>query len=251
MAHSFTPIHKPPAYKLVFEAIERDILTGVLPEGASLPTETVLSEQFGVNRSTVREGIRLLEQAGLVGRGSAKRLTVSRPPSDEAAQRASRGLAQHGVSFQEVWECLQQFQPVAAKLTANRARPEAISEMKAIVENLKSETDTDRIVECAVGFLQLVGSAVDNRVMLVTLQSLNLLIESSLRLVIDALPNAGGRIAKAQSKLVKAFEARDEQEASLWMKRHIDDLKRGFDVAGVDIRSNIILPGRNQVQPKQ
>jgi len=245
MAHSFSPIHKPPAYKLVFEAIERDILTGVLPEGSALPTETALSEQFGVNRSTVREGIRLLEQTGLVGRGSAKRLIVVRPPSEEAAQRASRGLAQHGVSFQEVWECLQQFQPVAAKLTASRASSEALEEMKTVAHALGLETDTDLIVEHAVSFLQMVGRAVDNRVMLVTLQSLNLLIESSLRLVIDALPDAGERIAKAQTKLIEAFENRDEDQASVWMKRHIDDLKRGFDVAGVDIRSNIILPGRS------
>ena len=55
-----------PAYQLVAEAIEREILAGRIRPGDPLGTEAELVKQFGVNRSTVREGIRLLEQGGLV-----------------------------------------------------------------------------------------------------------------------------------------------------------------------------------------
>jgi DNA-binding transcriptional MocR family regulator len=47
-----------------------------------LPSEEKLAEQFGVNRSTVREGIRLSEQTGVLRRDLGKRLVVSRPSYD-------------------------------------------------------------------------------------------------------------------------------------------------------------------------
>jgi GntR family phosphonate transport system transcriptional regulator len=55
-------------------ALQRDIGAGVLPPGGRLPTEVELSQQFGVNRHTVRRALEELSRGGLVrieqGRGS-------------------------------------------------------------------------------------------------------------------------------------------------------------------------------------
>lgn len=72
---------------MVFDALEEEILSGRLAEGDSVPTEMALCEQFDVQRSTVREGIRLLEQSGLVVR-NGKRLTVVRPKTEEADRKS-------------------------------------------------------------------------------------------------------------------------------------------------------------------
>ena len=66
-------IERAPTYRLVYEVIEREILEGRLRVGDPLPAELQLAEQLGVNRSTVREGIRLLEKSGLVERNGGKR----------------------------------------------------------------------------------------------------------------------------------------------------------------------------------
>ena len=78
------------------EAIERKILAGRLKPGDPVGTESELVKQFGVNRSTVREGIRLLEQSGLVSREPSRRLSVavaalppSRHPHDPRADPAA------------------------------------------------------------------------------------------------------------------------------------------------------------------
>jgi DNA-binding FadR family transcriptional regulator len=59
---------------LVVEEIAHRILGGALREGAVLPTEPVLCEEFGFSRSVIREGLKLLEERGLVrieqGRGT-------------------------------------------------------------------------------------------------------------------------------------------------------------------------------------
>lgn len=54
--------------------LQRDIDNGVLPPGARLPTEAELSQQFRVNRHTVRRALEELSRGGVVrveqGRGS-------------------------------------------------------------------------------------------------------------------------------------------------------------------------------------
>src|SRR4051794_5572763 len=61
MQQRFPRVNAMPAYQQVAEAIEQQILAGRVRPGDPLGTEAELVKQFGVNRSTVREGIRLLE----------------------------------------------------------------------------------------------------------------------------------------------------------------------------------------------
>src|SRR5690606_27041400 len=95
----FRPLRHAPAYRALSARIERMILSGQLKPGDSLPTETALAERFGVNRSTVREAIRLLEQEGLVSRTTGRRLQVDMPGLFDLAPRASRALLLQHVTF--------------------------------------------------------------------------------------------------------------------------------------------------------
>lgn len=59
---------------VVIERIVTSIQAGELPPGSWLPKEADLCDQFGVSRSVIREGLRVLEEKGLIeivhGRGS-------------------------------------------------------------------------------------------------------------------------------------------------------------------------------------
>ena len=59
---------------VVLEELAHRIIGGAFPEGAVLPTEPVLGEQFGFSRTVIREGLKLLEERGLArveqGRGT-------------------------------------------------------------------------------------------------------------------------------------------------------------------------------------
>ncbi len=69
----------PPLYLQVATALREEIVSGVFPVGALLPTEDKLCERFSVSRYTVREALRLLRDDGLVSsrRGAG---TVVIPP---------------------------------------------------------------------------------------------------------------------------------------------------------------------------
>ena len=79
-----------PAYRVVADAIEQNILSGRMKVGDRLPSEIQLAKQFGVHRSTVREGLRLLEESGLVARVGRMTLEVTLPHFQQLATRASR-----------------------------------------------------------------------------------------------------------------------------------------------------------------
>src|SRR6187399_1683943 len=59
---------------VVLEELAHQIIGGALPGGSVLPTEPALCEQFGFSRTVIREGLKLLEERGLVrveqGRGT-------------------------------------------------------------------------------------------------------------------------------------------------------------------------------------
>ena len=82
----FRRIDVAPAYQKVADAIEREIVNGRIKPGEPIGTEQELVRQFGVNRSTVREGIRVFEEGGLIsaipaaGSTPACRATPSSPP---------------------------------------------------------------------------------------------------------------------------------------------------------------------------
>jgi GntR family transcriptional regulator, transcriptional repressor for pyruvate dehydrogenase complex len=60
------PLKRKSLAESVYEQLRDHILHGDLEPGDELPAERILSEQLNVNRSAVREGLKRLEQAGLV-----------------------------------------------------------------------------------------------------------------------------------------------------------------------------------------
>src|SRR5262245_9959848 len=130
----FSPISSTPASKMVAGAIERDILAGRLRDGEPLGTETELAAQFGVNRSTVRESIRLLEHGGMIRRDSSRRLWIGVPHTDGLATRMSRALVLHEVSFRELYEAAMALQLATIEAAVEHA---TVSEIAALERNIE------------------------------------------------------------------------------------------------------------------
>ena len=111
------------AYQLVAEAIEREIVAGRMRPGDGVGTEAALCSQFGVNRSTVREAIRVLEQSGLVRRGTDRRLYASLPRYSGLSSRMSRALILHEVTFRELCTTAHVLEVASAEQAAENAPP--------------------------------------------------------------------------------------------------------------------------------
>lgn len=231
----FDPVERAPAYIKVSSAIEHKILSRALREGDVLPAELELAQQFRVHRSTVREALRQLENAGLVARPpGAKRMIVSRPEAAKVASGMRHALVLHEVSFVDVWEAMMVIEPEVAALAAVRRNQADLVALTQTSEAFRDspEGDPDSVNIVALFFEQL-GAASRNQVLVLAKQSLAQCLAPSLARMIDTVPQARARITDAQKRIINAVRDKNADEARKWMSKHVRDFKRGYEVAGI------------------
>jgi GntR family transcriptional regulator, transcriptional repressor for pyruvate dehydrogenase complex len=241
MRAAFEPLGFAPAYLRVSEAIRARILRRELQEGEVMPTETELARQFEVNRSTVREALRKLESAGLLGRRrGGKRLVVTRPTRESVGGGLSQALALHRARVVDVWEALQAVQPGIAAAAAERHSAAALKKLEDAVRNFAAQ-DREREVAVAdvASFFDALSEAAANPVFNLLNEPLLRLLKPSLAVIIDRVPQARSRIEAAQKAIVAAVRARDAKAAHEWMTRHIRDFRRGYEVAGIALSTEV------------
>ena len=237
MSVEFAPLLIEPAYRKVAAAIGARVLSRALREGERLPSETELARQFGVNRSTVREALRELESRGLVQRRpGSKLMSVSRPHHEAVAEGVSHALLLHDVTVRDVWEALTILEPPIARAAARAHTAQDLERIVAAAEAfIAGRADTEQAVQRSAELFRCVGQATHNPVLGLAQEPLLQLLEPSLRVMIDKVPQARARIATAHRRLLEALEARDEDGAQDWMARHIRDFRKGYEIAGIDL----------------
>ncbi|HZO20955.1 MAG TPA: GntR family transcriptional regulator [Steroidobacteraceae bacterium] len=237
----FDQIQIEPAYRKVAAAIGGRILDRSLREGDRLPPETELARQFGVNRSTVREALRELESSGLVTRRpGSKLMSVSRPQQLAIAETVTRGLVLHDVTFMEVWEALTLLEPPMAEAAARaRTTDDMVQVTSAAAQFAAGNAETADAAHGSAEFFRAVGRATHNQILVLAQEPLLQLLEPSLRVMIDKVPQARSRITTAQRKIADVLQARDPEGARMWMARHIRDFRKGFEIAGIDLQHRV------------
>ena len=86
-------------------------------------------------------------------------------------------------------------------------------------------------------------SSVVPRVLALAQEPLVRLLEPTLALVIDRVPQARKRIADAEQQVAQAIIAGDAPRALNWMGKHIRDLRRGYEVAGITLDTTVSTVG--------
>jgi GntR family transcriptional regulator, transcriptional repressor for pyruvate dehydrogenase complex len=240
----FEPLGYAPAYLRVSEVIRSRILRRELQEGEPLPTETELARQFEVNRSTVREALRKLESAGLLGRRrGGKRLFVTRPTRESVGGGLSQALALHRARVVDVWEALQAVQPGIAAAAAERRSDAALAKLAACAERFAARAGgREAALADVADFFDALAEAAANPVFNLLNEPLLRLLKPSLAVIIDRVPQARARIEAAQRAIVRAVRSRDAKSAAEWMARHVRDFRRGYEVAGIDLATEVGEP---------
>jgi DNA-binding FadR family transcriptional regulator len=243
MTFQFEKLNVLSAYEVVSRELRRMIVNGDLKPGDQLPTETGLAEQFGVNRSTVREGIRQLENEGLVGREGRKRLTVSVPGSAKLASQATRALVIRQVTFRELWEVALVLEPACASLCALHRGDEMAAALELNLTRTRHDLSAiHRCTELDTEFHTLVAEGARNKALLLTREAVGLLLYPAFEILTPLLPQAVGRMLEAHSRIGHAIAAGNAAEAEAWMRKHIIDFRRGWEMSRLGLDLPIDLP---------
>lgn len=233
-------IERVPSYKRLADALVQNILDGRLKVGDPLPTEAVLCDSFGVNRSTVREGVRLLEEAGMILR-SGKKLLITHPSREQVGSQVERAMVLKEVRIEELWEGLFILDPALAELAAARR---SVADVEALASNVKSTEvalqNGESVVQLDIEFHSLVAEAAGNQALLVAREPLGRLLFPAFDVVMTRVGKAGERLLKAHKAIFEAIRDQDAEGARKWMEKHIQDFKRGYEVAGIDMRTPVV-----------
>jgi GntR family transcriptional repressor for pyruvate dehydrogenase complex len=108
---------------LVADELRERILTHQLPDGALIPKQEDLLEEFGVSAPPIREALRILETEGLVQvrRGNTGGATVQAPRAEKVAYMLGLVLQAREASVEDVTTAMGRLEPVCAALAAGRA----------------------------------------------------------------------------------------------------------------------------------
>jgi GntR family transcriptional repressor for pyruvate dehydrogenase complex len=232
----FPRVNATPAYQQVAEAIEREIVAGHMRPGDPLGTEAELVKQFGVNRSTVREGIRLLEQGGLVRRDSSRRLWIGLPHYDRLATRLSRALVLQEVTFRELYEAALAIQTATIEAAVERVTPALIDQLEEnVARTAEVIGDPVAVSELDAEFHSLIGRAAQNRVLQLAREPSELLVAPTTELILRKVKEGAPRLLHAHRMYLDALRRRDKEAGRLWVRRHLTDWRKGFERAGRDL----------------
>lgn len=203
----------------------RQISGGILKPGASLPTEPILAQQFGVSRTVIREAIRVLVAKGLLTVKHGSGMWVQPPehwdyldPTILFEQvRAGRDVS----ILNELIEVRRLFEPEAAYLAAERRSAEDLAALREHLSGMRAHlAEPDPYTRLDIDFHARLLTASQNRLLREALRPVAHALTAGLVLSIRQ-PGAAAQSLHGHELIFAAVEKQDGDAARAAMRRHI------------------------------
>jgi GntR family transcriptional repressor for pyruvate dehydrogenase complex len=213
---------QPPARRRIHESVAeqlRDaILDGRLVAGQKLPPERELAEKFQVNRTSIREAIKVLEGLKLVSVRQGDGATVQ--PLSAASLGILPAMINHGgrIDARALAEAFEVIMPLffeMARMGIERVRPEHLAELRRL-RAVAADEASDREVRFEAGrqVLALVADMTGNRVWQMLARKVGDFLRSEpMRQTRHALRRDPGQIVPTMDRCLSALDAGRPQEA--------------------------------------
>lgn len=158
----------PKAAELVAQSLHNRIVVEQLVEGYRMPTETELTEAFGVSRATIREALRLLEHDGLIEirRGVNGGNFVRHPDIMNISKTMSLLFGVRAATLRDFVEFRLLVEPAAAEMASLRIKEHQVLELERVA-NVGSE------LEHVPDLHMLIANASGNQILGVMLNALH------------------------------------------------------------------------------
>lgn len=238
---------------LVADQLRERVLSGELADGAHLPTQDQLIEDFGVSPPSLREAYRILETEGLltIFRGNVGGAQVELPRPERVAYLLAMVLQVRGVSIDDVAVSLAELESVCAAMAARRSdRATAVAVLRARIDESRALLgDTDGYVRVARRFHEDLVAACGNETMIIVLGAVETLWSAHVEqftVVRDASEAFDDRAFRERSLAVHvaiadAIDAGDAELVESLVRAHMNEPTRhGFVGTDLVVRSSLV-----------
>ena len=223
------PIERRKVYELVADRLIDDISARRLTPGDPIPSERVLSETFGVGRSSIREALRMIESRGLiksVGHGAFVVADYGNPLNASLALIVAMGDG----DLRELFEVRKILEVETAGLAAERRSEEDLARMRVAIEAMEAGLGSrDRYISGDLEFHQAVVAATGNRIALDVMHAIRDVMRRAL-MSIYRIPGSPERSNDQHRRVLEAIAAGIPEEARRRMREHL--LRVESDIQG-------------------
>jgi GntR family transcriptional regulator, transcriptional repressor for pyruvate dehydrogenase complex len=233
------PVRVARAYEQLAALLRERITSGDLREGERLPSEVSLAEQAGVSRSTVREALRTLQEAGLIVRASPRVMVVARRDEDPAFRELRHELRRRNVTFHHLHEALVTLEPELARFAAERADADDMRQLRLAVaaqeRNLEHFREWSRLDE---EFHLAVAEMSGNPALIIARAPISQLLVPVLHRFIRSTTHTE-HATRYHRRIIREIEAGDPDTAAAMTRRHVNDFRTAWEKAGLDFHLEI------------
>lgn len=231
---AYRPIARTKTTEQVVARIEQLIVEHQLGENETLPSERELAAMLGVSRNILREALSVLGQKGLVETVPGRRTRVGRPGLRQLQSTVDLMVRVGDVSLSELSEVRSIVEPEIAARAAERASPEQVEDLTAIVSRLEAlQDDPAGHVETDLAFHRAVARIAGNALLIVLLEAVGEPLMRSMALG-TSIPQAIDEGDIYHRAVCEAIARHDPAAAAAAMRRHMDYVRSYIDEAETD-----------------
>jgi GntR family transcriptional regulator, transcriptional repressor for pyruvate dehydrogenase complex len=227
VAFSPKPVHR--LRQQIEEQLLDGIVSGRLTDGDKLPPEAQLAEMFSVSRSTVREALSSLAQAGLIEKtsgatgGSFVRRPDSRRLGAHVAQLMDILVRTGSATRADVTAVRAMLEIPACRLAATNRTEDDVTKLKAIVETVRTRsTEAPDLGTLDIEFHGTIASASGNPLLSALVQALHTTTNPAA--TFELTKDSGRRAFRQHEQMLEAIANRDPDAAEEAIRDHLDYL---------------------------
>ncbi len=221
----FEPIRKTRVYEEIVLRVIDMIEQGKLKSGDQLPSERELSETFKVSRSSVREALRTLESQGFLESRHGNGTYIARQPIEALIDPLVSIIFTEKDSQIELFEMRRLIEPKLVSLAAQRAKPEDLDDLEAILEVQEKQVAQGNVgMDFDKTFHEKLVEITRNTILVHLMDSMmDCLTQSRDRsLQIDGRPK---KSLVRHREIIDAIKSGDCELAEMVMREHLEDIE--------------------------
>ncbi len=223
----FEPVKNQRISDEILLQIRDAILGGKFKVGDRLPNERALAVQFAASRTSVREALRGLEQAGVINikKGVNGGVFVADPDHRLVSRPFQTLLQLRKVTMDNIVEARLIFEPEAARLAAQRAKPEDLHALEQVIEKMTGAIESGEPPSSFdLAFHKLIAHAARNPILEMLSESM---LEVASQVITGLHPSIDvlRHVVKRHREVFEAVRNRDGDLAFEAMSKHIIDVR--------------------------
>lgn len=230
----------------IYDLIKR----GELRPGDRLPPEREFAIRLGINRTSLRSGLRSLIAMGVLHSRHGSGTYMSEAPSSFGGEALRMLAALHGFTQDEVFEARRHLEVLVAGLAAERANLEHVATMAEEVANTYScVDDPEQFLVHDIRFHRALGAASANP-LLATLVGMVSAMHYDLRSKTIRKSKSLREAADMHQKIFRAIRMRNADAAREAMHAHILQAQQGYRLESKSERASSTSFHAKANQPK-